>query len=111
MPIAITASYYKLGRSQDGVPLAAAILTITGLTANADNAVSVTSDGTSAGTPLLGASAKLVDVPKYVAAATGGWYESAAPSLDAAAVPNIVLNIHVDAEGPTAFRVGLTYGD
>jgi len=111
MPIAITAAYYKLGRSQDGVPLASAILTITGLTATSDNAVSLTSDGTSAGTPLLGASAKLVAVPHYVPSADGGWYESAVPSLDAAAIPNIVLNIHVDAAGPTAFRVGLIYGD
>jgi hypothetical protein len=109
MAIAITATYYKLGRSQDGVPLASAILTMTGLTAAADNAVSLTSDGTSSGTPLLGASAKLVDVPKYVAAATGGWYESAAPSVDAAG--NVVLNIHVDVNGPTAFRIGITYGD
>jgi hypothetical protein len=109
MAIAITATYYKLGRSQDGVPLASAILTITGLTAGADNAVSVTSDGTSAGARLLGASAKLVDVPKYQPSADGGWYEAAAPSVDAAG--NIVLNIHVDAGGPTAFRVGLLYGD
>jgi hypothetical protein len=109
MAIAVTATYYKLGRSQDGVPLATALLTITGLTAAADNAVSVTDDGTAAGTPLLAPSAKLVDVPRYVAAATGGWHESAAPSVDAAG--NIVLNIHVDAGGPTAFRVGLTYGD
>jgi hypothetical protein len=109
MAIQITATYYKLGRSQDGVPLASAILTITGLTQNADNAVSLTSNGTSAGTPLLGASAKLVDVPKYQPSADGGWYEKAAPSVDSAG--NIVLNIHVDTGGPTAFRVGLLYAD
>lgn len=71
MAIAITATYYKLGRSQDGVPLASAILTVTGLTGTSDNAVSITSDGTSSGTPLLAASAKLVGVPTIIGSAAG----------------------------------------
>jgi len=109
MAISITATYKKGPRTQDGVPLAFAQLVITGLTQNADNAVSVTSDGTSSGTPLLPPSARLVSIPQYVASASGTWYEKTAPDTDAAG--NIRLNIHVDASGPASFRVGLSYGD
>ena len=110
MPIVVTATKYNnIGADQTGpTRLASARFAITGMTATADNAVSLTSDGTVNGTPLLPSTAIDLLAPVYIPQADGGWYEAAVPSRDAA--NNIVLHIHVDAGGPTAMRVGLLYG-
>jgi hypothetical protein len=109
MPIAITAAYKNVGYDQTGPTRMASILcAITGLTASADNAVSLTSDGTVAGTPLLPKNASPLLAQVYIPLADGGWYEAAVMSRDA--VNNMVFHIHVDAGGPTTFRLGLLYG-
>lgn len=110
MSIAVSATYKSISKGGDtGVSYAIAVFTITGLSQTSDNAVSLTSNGTSTGTPLLGNPNYIVGVPKYVATADGNWYEKAVPSIDSAG--NGVLNIHVDSSGPTSFRVEVMYGN
>jgi hypothetical protein len=108
MPISIT----KVDRLElnpaVGVFDADSIFVISGLTQTADNAVSLTNDGTSTGTPLARLNAPVLGVPVYVPTEDGGWYEKGVPDYDSAG--NIRLNIHVNASGPTAFRVALRHG-